>query len=240
MLEEEFDLLASIIRAGEFEGRKHSWVDVIYPDEATAKRGLRQTSDINSGYSISYPAADGSLVKLKGVFDFLGSPKPDAGPRVSKPIGRVTAVSFHSNRQGTTLSIEALERRIGQSLPAAWANILDQFETPIVFETCVAVSTKERHPSRPDAQQAVSLIFGRNSGKDGLLEMMIRYKGRVQEQFVPIAEAEGGDIYFWDAVTGRVMFWIHDHASPEDSPHTSYLVADSVEDFIDAFHEEDG
>ena len=146
----------------------------------------------------------------------------------------LSAVAFENEAVGEALEIVAVEAGLAVELPAALVDVIAGFEGPVRFEAEVGLVPQQLPQGVTGEAVEVDLIFGRNAGRFGLVEVNRAYADRIDPVFRAIADAGAGDLYLWNTRSGEVVFWRHDTAFGEGSPEALTTVAPSVDAFLDA------
>lgn len=75
-----------------------------------------------------------------------------------------------------------------------------------------------------------------SSGEDSIEQTYERYSGRVPDNWVPVAIAEGGNLLLVALENGQVFFWDHeleDYDESSDGSEACVKLADSLGEFLD-------
>ncbi|MEK3936296.1 SMI1/KNR4 family protein [Sporosarcina sp. FSL W7-1349] len=152
---------------------------------------------------------------------------------------------FHIKRQYSTETMKAIrdiEKDLGAALPVDYTDFLLQF-SPFTFDEKEAVIYPD---SLPTEETPISFHFySTNNDQHNLMVLYNRYRGRMPEEIIPIAECPGGDqlcIGIANKAGGKIYFWKHDMekttvASIHDLWEPLHLLYPSFYDFVMAWEE---
>jgi len=146
----------------------------------------------------------------------------------------LSAVALKSERFGNVISPETVEARLGFTVPEVLRDILVEYPGPVGFDLKIGIEAKHFPAIESNNLIELEILFGFNDGADGLVTMREAYRDRVQEVFVPVADAGAGDLFFWNIDSDQIFFWHHESPNGESSPEAMTLIADTLESFINS------
>lgn len=163
----------------------------------------------------------------------------------SDKLSRLGAKSVGTSQEDTKAKLQRFEISVGAALPKAYADLLIQYGTPVVFERDVRFRPVEKSPwDRKDGTQSLELLYGLNGDKQDLARQHEVYTRRMPEGIIPIGEAPGGNIIglgIRRPATGKVYFWDHENERPitgvmKNDFGNMHLIAPSFEEFMESLY----
>ncbi len=125
-----------------------------------------------------------------------------------------------------------LTAAIGAALPQSYMDVIADFAGPIVFDTDVVIAPDTSAPMAVDGNLAVEMLFGTDAGRYGLAHLAKTYQTRLGANWVPVADAGGGDLFLWNSADRTVHFWHHECPAGENAPEAFTLAAPSLDAFV--------
>ena len=133
--------------------------------------------------------------------------------------------------------IKNLEIVAGKKLPAQYIALLEATKGNCVMLDAGCYMPIEFSPKCcEESGNLLNTIYGFTEGYDDLIKLIDTYRGRISKGYIPIAEHPGGDqicLCLKKRNYGKIYYWVHD-LPYEDKD--MFLVADSVEDFLDRLY----
>ncbi len=137
------------------------------------------------------------------------------------------------DRDQPVLSRDVVEQRIGSKLPDIYVDLLAPDYHAVMFKEGVRIRPIASNPlSAQSGFQSVLTLFGLSEGDHGIVANYQRLQGRLESQFIPIAEDGLGNLFMFDCTTLNVVFWHHECIEGENSEQAYSLVSEDVASFI--------
>lgn len=132
---------------------------------------------------------------------------------------------------GEAQSVGEIAAELGITICDAHRHLLDSFDGPVLLAENLEICPERSVPQMSEETFSIDFLLGRNSGRYGLVAEFQTYGARLVN-WVPIAQAPGGDLLVQERLTGHIFFWQHDADCPEDHLNSYTLVAQSFEDLL--------
>lgn len=145
--------------------------------------------------------------------------------------------------------INDLEAFAESDFPEDYKYFLEKYKNGIAFDKDVAYIPDVHSPwaTKGKGWQSLDFFYGLNEGRGSVKSALEKYKDRIPEGYIPIAEAPGGNLIIISCrkkSRGRVFFWDHegepDVRGEDEVASNIYLIKNSFTDFIDAVFEKKG
>lgn len=147
-----------------------------------------------------------------------------------------------------SISINALEAVTGGDFPKDYRHFLEKYKNGIAFDKDVAYIPDVQSPwaAKNTGWQSLDFFYGLNEGPGSVKEAFEKYKDRIPERYIPIAEAPGGNVIIISCREqnhGKVFLWDHEgepEAKVEDEVASNmYLIKNGFANFVGSLFEKD-
>ncbi|KMK95079.1 SMI1/KNR4 family protein [Rossellomorea marisflavi] len=135
-------------------------------------------------------------------------------------------------------SIPHIEQQYGVSLPQDYKDFLLGFGGCFIKENAMYQPIEMPSVTPKDGFDSINGFYGCVSNTLNLMSVIQTYKDVLGGSFLPIADADGGDLICMGLkgeYEGRICYWYHEGDTGENGQEYYYLVANSFEEFIRKF-----